>query len=65
MTNLNRRYTQALEKSASAEKRLANAEETIARNLKDFLRDEESPEEIICARPGKTGTPSKIQPSRR
>jgi phosphatidylserine decarboxylase len=65
MTKLNRRYTQALEKSASAEKRLANAEETIARNLKDFFRDEESPEEVTPARPCKNGTPPKNQPSRR
>jgi len=38
--NLNRRATEALEKSARAEKRLAEAEETIARHIGEFLRDE-------------------------
>jgi uncharacterized membrane protein YccC len=65
MTNLNRRYTQALEKSASAEKRLANAEETIARNLKDFLRDEQSQKDATPARRGSSATPPKNQPFRR
>ncbi|MFT3868411.1 MAG: hypothetical protein QM715_07930 [Nibricoccus sp.] len=42
MFNTNRRHTEALEKSARALKRLADAEETIAKNLGEFLRDDES-----------------------
>jgi hypothetical protein len=42
MFNTNRRHTEALEKSARALKRLAAAEETIAKNLGEFLRDDEA-----------------------
>jgi hypothetical protein len=65
MFTLNRRHTEALEKSARAEKRSADAEEIIARNLGDFLRSEESPAETKSKRPCKNVTPPKSQPRRR
>lgn len=65
MLNLNRRATEAREKAARAEKRVADAEETIARHLGDFLRDEEPQAEDKVARPSKNATPSKTQPPRR
>jgi hypothetical protein len=43
MFNTNRRHTEALEKSARALKRIAAAEETIARNLGAFLEDDDTP----------------------
>lgn len=44
MFNLNRRHTEALEKTADAKKRLAAAEETIARDLGAFLESDEEME---------------------
>lgn len=65
MKSLNRRYTEALEKSAQAEKRIADAEETIARHLKDFLNDNEGEEQRTAARPAKNTTAPKKQPPRK
>jgi hypothetical protein len=39
MQNPNRKYTKALEKSALAKERLADAEQTIAEHLEEFLDD--------------------------
>jgi hypothetical protein len=41
MFPINRRHTEALEKSAKAEQRLAAAEESMARDLKAFLSDDD------------------------
>ncbi len=65
MLNFNRRATEAREKMARAEKRAADAEETIARHLGDFLRDEEAPTEGTPVRPCKNVTPPKKEPPRR
>jgi hypothetical protein len=46
MFNLNRRHTEALEKAAAAKKRLASAEEAIARDLGAFLEGDEAINEI-------------------
>ncbi len=62
MFNLNRRHTEALEKSARAEKRLADAEETIAQHLGDFLRDTDVVGERKPAAQRKSATPSKNKP---
>ena len=62
MLNLNRRATEAREKSARAEKRSADAEEIIARHLGDFLRNEDGPGEGKPMRPGKNVTPPRNQP---
>ncbi len=61
MFNLNRRHTEALEKSAHAKKRIADAEESIARNLGAFLRDEDASEEAPPSLPPKIPTPPKNQ----
>jgi hypothetical protein len=42
MLNLNRRYAAALEKSAKADERLANAEESIASSLRDILHGKDT-----------------------
>lgn len=65
MFNLNRRHTEAVEKSARAEKRLADAEETIAQHLGDFLRDTESVGESKPAPEAKNATPPKNKPPRK
>lgn len=65
MINLNRKHTEAVEKSARAERRTADAEETIARHLGDFIRDVKAPVESKPSRPCKNVTPSKNQPPRR
>jgi len=57
----NRRHTEALEKSARALKRIAAAEETIARNLGAFLRGDDAPEGTPPPPPPKIPTPSKSQ----
>ena len=62
MFNLNRRHTEALEKSARAEKRLADAEETIAQHLGDFLRDTDVVGESKAAPQSKSVTPPKDKP---
>lgn len=61
MFNLNRRHTEALEKSARAKKRIADAEESIARNLGAFLRDDDASEATPPSLPPKTPTPPKKQ----
>jgi hypothetical protein len=63
MFNLNRRHTEAVEKSARAKKRLADAEESIARDLGAFLRDE--PDETPPPLPPKSATPPKTQPPKK
>jgi hypothetical protein len=65
MPNLHRKYTKALEKSASAEKRSADAEEVIARHLKQFLSGEAAPDERQSAQPSKSAIPPKSQPPRK
>jgi hypothetical protein len=65
MFNLNRRHTEAVEKSARAEKRLADAEETIARHLGDFLRDTDVVGESKPAPQAKRATPPKNKPPRK
>jgi hypothetical protein len=64
MLNLNRRHTEALEKTARAKKRLADAEETIARHLGDYLRDEGA-EETKPAAGVKKATPPKNPPAKK
>ena len=61
MFNLNRRHTEALEKSARAKKRIAYADESIARNLGAFLRDEDASEEAPLPIPPKIPTHPKKQ----
>jgi len=56
MFNLNRRHTEAVEKSARAKERLADAEESIAGNLAAFLRDDDS-------QPVPPPLPSKVKTS--
>ncbi len=41
MFHTNRRHTEALEKSARALKRLADAEDVIAKNIGELLRDDD------------------------
>ena len=65
MFTTNRRHTEALEKSARALKRIAAAEETIARNLGAFLRDGEEPEETPPPLPPKVTTPPKNKSSKK
>ena len=65
MFNLNRRHTEAVEKSARAEKRLADAEETIAQHLGDFLRDTDFVGESKPAPQPKSATPPKTKPPRK
>lgn len=65
MFNLNRRHTEALEKSARAEKRLSDAEETIARHLGDFLHDTDVIGESKPAPQSKNPTPPKTKPPRK
>lgn len=65
MFNLNRRHTEAVEKSARAEKRLADAEETIARHLGEFLRDTDVVGESKPAPQAKSATPPKNKPPRK
>ena len=64
MLNLNRRHTEALEKTVRAKKRLADAEETIARHLGDYLRDEDT-EDSKPARNVEKTPPSKNSPPKR
>ena len=64
MLNLNRRHTEALEKTAQAKKRLADAEETIARHLGDFLRDEDADEAKPVADPEKVTPPKNVPPKK-
>lgn len=54
MLNLNRRYAAALEKSAKADERLANAEESIASSLRDILHGKDTQSN---SRPCKNVTP--------
>lgn len=61
MFTTNRRHTEALEKSARALKRIAAAEETIARNLGAFMRDGEEPEKAPPPLPSKIPAPPKKQ----
>lgn len=63
MLNLNRRHTEALEKIARTEERLADAEETIARHLGDFLRDEEA-DRTKPAHPSKKAAQKKSPPKK-
>ena len=63
MFNFNRKHTEALEKSARAEKRLADAEETIAQHLGVFLRDTDVAGESKTAPRSKSVTPPKNKPS--
>jgi hypothetical protein len=65
MFTTNRRHTEALEKSARALKRIAAAEETIARNIGAFLRDDNEPDETPPPLPPKVATPPKTQPPRK
>jgi hypothetical protein len=65
MFNLNRRHTEALEQSARAKKRIADAEESIARDLGAFLRDDDASEEAPPPLPPKIPTPSKNQPPKK
>ncbi len=65
MFNLNRRHTEALEKSARAKKRLADAEESIARNLGAFLSDSDVESETPPPLPKKDVPPKKDQPRER
>jgi hypothetical protein len=65
MFNLNRRHTEALEKTARAEERAAKAEETIARHLGEFLHDKGLPGDSKPTRPLKNVTPPKNQTPRR
>jgi len=65
MFNLNRRHTEAVEKSARAKKRLADAEESIARDLGAFLRDDDEPDETPPPLPPKSATPPKTQPPKK
>ena len=64
MLNLNRRHTEALEKTARAKKRLADAEETIARHLGDYLRDEDAEEEKHTVDIKKSTTPKNPPPKK-
>ena len=64
MLNLNRRHTEALEKTARAKKRLADAEETIARHLGDYLQDEDA-EEAKPAADIKKATTTKNPPPKK
>jgi len=60
MLNLNRRYASALEKSAKADERLANAEESMARNLREILGDDlQAPSHSI-----KNVTPENSKPAK-
>lgn len=65
MFNLNRRHTEALEKSARAEKRLADAEETMARHLGAYLRDTDVLGESKPTKPDQNVLPPKSQPPRK
>lgn len=65
MKSLNRRYTEALEKTAQAEKRAAKAEETIARHLATFLGDVDEEAPSAPARPSSGTTPPKKQPPKK
>jgi len=65
MFNLNRRLTEAVEKSARAKKRIADAEESIAENLGAFLRDEEDSESTPPPLPPNIKTPPKNHPPRK
>ncbi len=51
MFNLNRRHTEALEKTADAKKRLAAAEEVIARDLGAFLESDDEVEGDTVQKP--------------
>ena len=64
MLNLNRRHTEALEKTARAKKRIADAEETIARHLGDYLRDEDT-EEAKPAADAKKAPPPENPPPKK
>lgn len=61
----NRRHTEALEKSARALKRLATAEETIARNIGELLRDDDDEGEAPPPLPKQGVTPPKKQPRKK
>lgn len=65
MFNTNRRHTEALEKSARALKRIAAAEETIARNIGDLLRDDDEPAAVPPPVPNQGDTSPKKQPSKK
>jgi hypothetical protein len=65
MFTTNRRHTEALEKSARALKRIAAAEETIARNIGAFLRDDDELDETPPPLPPKGKTPPKTQPPKK
>jgi hypothetical protein len=65
MFNLNRRHTEALEKSARAKKRLADAEESIARNLGAFLSDSDVESAPPPPLPKKDVSPRNNQPRGR
>ena len=64
MLNLNRKHTEALESSARAKKRLADAEETIARHLGDFISDEVAPEDKPAAPSKKAVPPANQRPKK-
>jgi hypothetical protein len=64
MFNTNRRHTEALEKSARALKRLAAAEETIARNIGELLREDDD-DATPPPLPKQGATPSKNQPPKK
>jgi hypothetical protein len=66
MFNLNRRHTEALEKTARAKKRLASAEETIAHNIEAFLSGGNEKSEVTPPLlPPKLKIPAKAKPSRK
>lgn len=67
MFNTNRRHTEALEKSARALKRLAAAEETIARNIGELLRDDDDDDTAATppSLPKQGATPPKNPPPKK
>ncbi len=65
MFNTNRRHTEALEKSARALKRLAAAEETIAKNLGEFLREDDEAEGLPPHLPKEVQTQRTKQPHKK
>jgi hypothetical protein len=65
MFNLNRRHTEAIEKSARAKKRLADAEESIARNLGAFLSADDESEETPPPLPKKSAPSPRTEPPKK
>jgi len=65
MFNSNRRHTEALEKSARALKRLAAAEEIIARNIGEILRDDDDSPTTPPPLPKQGAMPTKTRPKKK